>query len=477
MRSERLDPIWSVAALLMGAALIALVSVLMGAGLIDVSSRFNKPMPVIVLVLVLGPIVALATFVTPRIAIAAVFIAFLAGPGPTKAAIAFFGVLVVLSRIAVGRTPLSWSPPLWWAAALCSWTLVVLGSAVDPVLATKETYLVLTGVLFACIVLAACRTIDDVRWVLGMIVLTATVITARALTDAGQLAATDRRTEVLGRAHGVFGSPNQLGSFCAMTAFCAIGLALGARSRLGRWLSVVAAGVLLAGLTFSLSRGAWIGTIVGLLFLLVAMKEARRVAVVIGLPLVVLAWTVGSFTPGNTQIRVITQRVGALTFASPYDARPAIWSEAWREIREKPWTGEGPGDFPVSSLRAGAATSSVYALHAHNIWLNLGAESGSPAVGIVIGLMIALAFAGRRAARGALARGDPRSRAVVGGLCAALITVVGQGFVDYTLRNVVIFITLWGLIGLLLVARRDLMTRHREGPDEPEPGVGLPRAA
>jgi hypothetical protein len=91
--------------------------------------------------------------------------------------------------------------------------------------------------------------------------------------------------------------------------------------------------------------------------------------------------------------------------------------------------------------------------------------------------MIALAFAGRRAARGALARGDPRSRAVVGGLCAALITVVGQGFVDYTLRNVVIFITLWGLIGLLLVARRDLMTRHREGPDEPEPGVGLPRAA
>jgi putative inorganic carbon (hco3(-)) transporter len=458
VRPERLDPIWSVAALMTGALLVAGVSLLAGAGLIDISSRYDQAAPVIVLVLVLLPIAAVATIASPRLAIAAVFLAFLAGTSATKGAIALFGVLVVLSRVAVGRTPLSWSPALWWAAAFCSWSLISLGSAVDTGLATKEVGLVFTGVLFACVVLSACRTMTDVRWVGSVIVLTAVIMVVQALANFNQLQPTLHRTEVVGRLTGAFGSPNQLGSFCAMTSFVAIGLALGGRTRLGRWSATIGLAVLLTGLTFSLSRGAWIGTILGLLFLLVAVREARRVAVVLGLPLVVIAWAVGSFAPGNTQIRVITQRVGALTFSSPYDERPAIWAEAFREIREQPWTGEGPGDFPVSSLRAGSETSSVYALHAHNIWLNVGAETGLPAVLMVFGLMAALALAGHRAAAGASARGDPRDRALVGGLCASLVSVVGQGFVDYTLRNVVCFITLWGIIGLLLVCRRELIT-------------------
>ncbi len=464
MRHERLDPIWSVAALMTGALLVAGVSLLAGAGLIDISSRYDQAAPVIVLVLVLLPIAAVATIASPRLAIAAVFLAFLAGTSATKGAIALFGVLVILGRVAVGRTPLAWSPALWWGAAFCSWSLISLGSAVDTGLATKEVGLVFTGVLFACVVLSACGTMTDVRWVCGVIVLTALIMTVQALANFDQLQPTLHRTEVVGRLTGsAFGSPNQLGSFCAMTAFVAIGLSLGGRSRVGRLSATIALAVLLTGLTFSLSRGAWIGTILGLLFLLVAVREARRVAIVLGLPLVVIAWAVGSFAPGNTQIHVITQRVGALTFSSPYDERPAIWSEAFREIRQQPWTGEGPGDFPVSSLRGGSETSSVYALHAHNIWLNIGAETGLPAVLMVFGLMVALALAGHRAAAGATARGDPRDRALVGGLCASLVAVVGQGFVDYTLRNVVCFITLWGIIGLLLVCRRELITPRSRG--------------
>lgn len=466
--NERVDPLWSALALLIAAAAMAGISLITGAGLIHVSTTLNKPAPVVLLVLVLLPTVALATFSSPRIAVAAVFAAFIAGPSPTKAAIFFFAALVVLSRIAVGKTPIAWSPTLWWAVALFSWTIFALGSSIEPVLATKSVAVLFAGILFATVVLAACRTMNDVRWILGAFVVLSTILVAKALTHAGQLQAIGAGTQVNNRLQGDFGSPNQLGSFCDLGAFVAVGLAFGARSRLARFAATLAFGILLTGLTFSLSRGAWIGAVLALVYLLFALREARAVAIAIGVPMIVVAWLIGSFAPGNTQIQVITKRVGALTFASPYDDRRQIWAEAIREMKAKPWLGYGPGDFPVSSLRTGSDTSSVYALHAHNLWLTWGAETGIPAVAIIVGLTAAVGFAARRATRGANKRGDREDRAIVVGVTAALITVLGQGLVDYTLRNVVIFTALWGLIGALLVARREAY-HVLETPESAEP--------
>ena len=454
--NERVDPLWSAMALLLAAAALAGISLIAGAGLIHVSTALNKPAPVVLLVLVLLPTVALATFSSPKVAVAAVFAAFIAGSSPTKAAIFFFATLVVLSRIAVGKTPIAWSPTLWWAVALFSWTLFSLGSAIEPVRATKALAVLFAGILFATMVLAACRTMNEVRWVLGAFVLLATVLVAKALTNVGQLQAIGGGgATVANRLKGSFGSPNQLGSFCDLGAFVAVGLAFGARTRLARAGATISLAILLAGLTFSLSRGAWIGAVLALAYLLLALREARVVAIAIGLPLIVVAWLIGSFAPGNTQVQVITKRVGALTFASPYDDRHQIWAEAIREMKAKPLVGYGPGDFPVSSLRTGSETSSVYALHAHNIWLTWGAETGIPAVLIIFGLTGAVGFAARRASRGANKSGDREDRAIVAGLTAALITVIGQGLVDYTLGNLIIFVAMWGLVGAVLVTRRE----------------------
>lgn len=466
--NERVDPLWSALALLIAAAAMAGISLITGAGLIQVSTTLNKPAPVVLIVLVLLPTVALLTFSSPRIAVAAVFAAFIAGPSPTKAAIFFFATLVVLSRIAVGKTPIAWSPTLWWAVALFSWTLFSLGSAIEPVRATKAVAVLFAGILLATVVLAACRTMNDLRWVLGAFALCATVLVGKALTNIGQLQAVGGGgAQVANRLKGDFGSPNQLGSFCDLGVFVSVGLAFGARSLLARVGATLACGILLTGLTFSLSRGAWIGAVLGLVYLLFALREARVVAIAIGLPLIVVAWLIGSFGPGNTQVQVITKRVGALTFASPYDNRQQIWAEAVREMKAKPWVGYGPGDFPVSSLRTGSETSSVYALHAHNIWLTWGAETGIPAVLVIIGLTGAVGFAARRASRGANKRGDRADRAIVAGVTAALITVIGQGLVDYTMGNLVIFMALWGLVGAVLVARREayVVLDSRDGHD------------
>ena len=117
---------------------------------------------------------------------------------------------------------------------------------------------------------------------------------------------------------GTFVHPNELGAFCAMGALVAAGLALGGRSRARRLLAGATMLILLAGLTLSFARGAWIGLALGLLYLLWTLPSARRAAVVIGVPLVVIAALAGSFsTAGKTQIQVVGERVGAIKATSP----------------------------------------------------------------------------------------------------------------------------------------------------------------
>ena len=74
---------------------------------------------------------------------------------------------------------------------------------------------------------------------------------------------------------------------------------------------------------------------------------------------------------------------------------------------------------------------------------------------LILGFAASLAVTARRAGRLARARGDPRDHAVVAGVAAALLAAFVQGAVDYTLRNAVVWITLWTLIGVLLLARRE----------------------
>jgi hypothetical protein len=50
-----------------------------------------------------------------------------------------------------------------------------------------------------------------------------------------------------------------------------------------------------------------------------------------------------------------------------------------------------------------------------------------------------------------------RDRVLVVGLAAALLSVVGQGIFDYVFGNAVVHIALWGVIGALLVCRRELL--------------------
>ena len=439
---------------------------LVGAGLAAIGAKFGDLGPIVVVGLVAIPMLAVATLLDPRWGVIAVFATFPVGSVGVPAGafdleisqVAVIGVtsVVIVGRLAVGRTPLPWPSQMWWFMGLIAWTLIGLPSAVDQALAIKQIATLFLGMLFTCVVVATCRRVKDVQVVLIGLIAVAVVIGVAAFTQGSDFRSTFGGARVQGRAVGSFDHSNQLGSLSAMTSLIAMALVAGARTRRSRWMGIMATLVLLGSQALTLSRGAWIGTMVGIVFLAVVLPHARRAFVLIAVPLFSMGVAIAIFAPDNTQVQVIQQRFESLTVRSPYDDRSAIWQEAQREVLEDPITGQGAGGFPVASTRSASGANTVFAYHAHNILLTWGAEAGFPAIFAIIGFAISLGISASRARRRADEDSDDgvAYRALVAGLMAALLALLAQGLVDYTLRNAVIFVSVMAIIGCLLAAIR-----------------------
>lgn len=443
----------------------AALSFLLGAVFMAFASLFGDSAPWVLVGLAVAPLVALVVLAVPFVGAVLVFATLPVGSvgaplgfitvQAVEAAVLVVGLLLALRRMGEGRVPLPWSPALTWALALVGWTLVSLYSAIDTALALKQVISLVGGLVFASVVLAACQSIRDIRILMGAFTGAVTLLSITALSGGGTFETRfGGQAVVSGRLQGAFDHPNQLGSVCAMAAPIAVALVLGTRTARARGAAAIATLLIFAALMLSLSRGAWIGAGLALVLMLISLPEARRLLMALAVPAVIAALFVSSVVPTSPALQVVEQRARALTELSPYDDRDAIYAEANREIRADPLTGVGPGGFPIASARAGSESSTVAAKHAHNLGLTWAAESGLPALLLIIGFAVALTLDARYASRRLGAR-SVKDRALVVGLGGALVSVVGQGFFDYTLRNAVVHIAMWGVIGALLACRRE----------------------
>nr|MDQ3878011.1 O-antigen ligase family protein [Actinomycetota bacterium] len=211
----------------------------------------------------------------------------------------------------------------------------------------------------------------------------------------------------------------------------------------------------------------------GVLLLIVSLKSARRTIAVLAIPILLMAFSVGAFAPSSPDVRVIGERFHALTTLNqPYDDRIAIWREAIRETRADPWTGVGPGNFAVASRKSTSLAFTAFAPHAHNIFLNTSAELGVPGLAFLVGLIVALAAAGRTALRAMRKTRRSRELALTAGICAALFATLVQGMSNTFTGNSILDGTIWTLIGALLVARREareMLVEQGDTSSEREP--------
>ena len=372
--------------------------------------------------------------------------------------------LLVVRQVWLGRAPLLWAAPMSWALWLVLLALLSLPEAPDHLRAVRQIVSVLLACAVPLAVVTICRSLRQLRLLVMAMVVVGGAVCAMSLAGASSLRAEAGARRVDNRLHGIFTEPNQFGIFSAFILLLSVGMLLGARDLRERVVSGLSAAASGLGLLLALSRGAWIGTALAMLLLVALLPQARRWLVIgIGGALILtgIAGTVGM---NEAELSVVTQRIGTVTspLDNPYDNRPAIWREARREIRESPWLGQGAGQFPVTSRRVTSNSTSVSAEHAHNTLLTAAVELGIPSVFFVIALTLSLLQRLRRTV--ALLRAEGNADAsLVAGVGAAASAVVGQGLVDFTLRNAVLLLVLSFLVGLMLAADRTVWSSRSLG--------------
>lgn len=353
-------------------------------------------------------------------------------------------------------------PALGWGVALCALAVLSVPGAIDTSRATTRVISLVAGFLLATAIVAACRSLADLRLLVAAFLVVGIAMTVLALQNLSALRPEAGGLIVRQRPSGVFGDPNELGSFAAMLLLVAVGTLL-ARTRMSlRLLAAVAAASGAGALIFSLSRGAWLGAGIGFVGLLVLLPGARRTVFAVLAVGALLGIAIGAFRASSPEVAVVRDRLGAITRSvdSPYDNRPQIWAEARREIAARPWFGSGAANFPLASARPGSETRTIGAEHAHNVVLTVAAEAGLAAAGALIGMTIAVGLAVRRAVRGLRGRPDA---AIVAGIGAALFGAVGHGLIDNTTNNPVILALLFALTGMVLAAAQ-IVERRRVAP-------------
>jgi putative inorganic carbon (hco3(-)) transporter len=273
------------------------------------------------------------------------------------------------------------------------------------------------------------------------------------------------------RAYGTFEQPNPYAGFLGLIWPLAAGLGLGwvtlwferrKGNRTNRALflacfAFLAAAFMLTGLYVSSSRGAWLGA--GAAVLAMALFLPRRLTVGVALVAAALAAGFGLWQAGLLPASVTSRLASVTDFVNVTDVRGinindanfalverlAHWQAGIAMFEAHPWQGVGMGNYSAAYPAVRLLNWPNALGHAHNIYLNVGAETG--AVGLIAysllwGWVIALTIRVLNQTRGL-------ERGLALGLLGAWLHLSAHQIVDDLYVNN-IHILLAGLLALLV---------------------------
>ena len=200
------------------------------------------------------------------------------------------------------------------------------------------------------------------------------------------------------RAHGTFGQPNPYAGYLGLSATLALGVGLGSlargqsRSRVGWLVLAVVTGLLMsAAVALSWSRGSWLGLATAIVVMAgVAAYRSRKRVVATGLLVMVILvalLVVGFFGVPSAVTDRLADLVPSLAVndvrgMEVTDAnfavleRMAHWQAALAMWTDHPWLGVGIGNYAAAYASYSVPPWDEPLGHAHNYYLNIGAETG-----------------------------------------------------------------------------------------------------
>jgi O-antigen ligase len=339
-------------------------------------------------------------------------------PSDAVSVVKILGVLLFvawLARALATGAPLRVSPTLAWAGVFMFAVLLSLLFSRDPAQSVFDSLRYALFVVFFFLVLQLTETIDDVRRVMRVVVLSCT--TAAAVGVYGFIALD------LERAAGPIADPNDF----AYLMVCALPLAcyLLAEEKGRRLLWGTCCLLLIAGTLATLSRGA----LVGLAALAPWAIMTRRVPLSGMLLGVVSVLSVGAIA-FVLWAPVLHDRLSMKSHIADKNvsAREALWTGALRMSEDRPLTGVGPGRYGIEASKY--VRNNPIPLPdpvVHNSYLHVLAEIGLLGFVGFVGFLISSWRLLGRGYRRAIAIGDRRGRRLATAMQASLLVAIVAG--------------------------------------------------
>jgi O-antigen ligase/glycosyltransferase involved in cell wall biosynthesis len=239
------------------------------------------------------------------------------------------------------------------------------------------------------------------------------------------------------RASGLFEDPNFLGAFLGLAVVAFAGAAAHARAWAKAALWLAAAGMCAGALALTLSRGSWVGTLVGLVVVALTAPGARRTPILAaGAALLVAA---ALLAPTAVRERAISS--ASVTTDASAATRLQLYGSAASMARDHWLFGVGLGAFDKAYPRYGGGRI----VKPHEVPVSLVAQTGLPGLFAEVAIVLGIAIELRRR------RGTVRS--VYGSVALAGLASLGAGML---FENLLYVEYVWVFVALAVVAGRVL---------------------
>jgi putative inorganic carbon (hco3(-)) transporter len=379
-------------------------------------------LPLSVLIIAIGALtIVLGMLIEPGVGL---IVTLLAGPWAAWMNVYYPGVLPIdAGQIMIGLTLGAWvlrglakrelflpkSPLLMPLSIFVGWAAVTMLWALDLSFGLPEVLKWIEIVLIMLFTIDLARR-RGVKWIVFAVLLT---VAAQALI--GLYEARVRGVGPVGfqlsagvyRAYGTFEQPNPFGGFIGLglpialalaayyllrTAYCVITRhsSLVTRHALQVGILGLIASTLAAALYLSFSRGAWLGAAAAIGAMMVAAPKRRWIGLALAASAVValiglssmglLPSTISDRLADATDLLDIRDVRGMPVNEANYALieRQAHWQAALNMLSDKPWTGVGFSNYQPVYEQYRLLNWPTPLGHAHNIYLNVAAETGLP---------------------------------------------------------------------------------------------------
>jgi O-antigen ligase len=273
----------------------------------------------------------------------------------------------------------------------------------------------------------------------------AKVSTAMAWVDIEQF------PELKTRVYATLENPNVLAEYLGLIIPVLIALIFATKKPCKKAIISICLIPMLLCFLLTFSRGAWLGLAFALV-LFAALKEKRLLII-----LIIVAIISPLFLPEVMVDRI--QSIGSLEDSSN-TFRITIWIATIRMIKDYWLTGVGLGLSPFSKIYRNYMIAGTPAMHAHNLYLQLGLEMGIAGLLVILWLVIS---AYSKAFK--VMNGESRwSSYIATGILAALSGHLLHGLFDYVWYSPKIVLMFWMMFGMMsALSSKEAIDVKKEG--------------